>query len=130
MNIIYYTTEHARVWFKWLTFKFVNFSIGNFPAYNESSCCVICMPWVEPWNYNTNRNNMWENSFIKIYWIQHGFEVECETTKNKNKTSCRYQTTNLLKTWLLFLVCKKGQSEDKSKFLTKSVGIIVMIIFM
>ena len=46
MRIIYYTTEHARVWFKeWLTFKFVEISIGKFPAYKENS--VICMPWVE-----------------------------------------------------------------------------------
>ena len=37
---------------------------------------------------------------------------------------------NLLKTWFLFLVCRKGQKEDKSEFLTKSVGIIVTIIFM
>ena len=30
----------------------------------------------------------------------------------------------------LFLVCKEGQKEDKSEFVTKSVGIIVTIIFM
>ena len=28
------------------------------------------------WNYNTNRNNMYENSFVKVYWILHDFEVE------------------------------------------------------
>ena len=31
---------------------------------------------IETWNYNTNRNNMQENSFRKVYWIQHGFGVE------------------------------------------------------
>ena len=30
----------------------------------------------------------------------------------------------------LVLVCKKEQKEDKSKFVTKSVGMIVTIIFM
>ena len=40
------------------------------------------------------------------------------------------QTTNLLKTWFLFLVCKKRQKEDKSQFAAKSVGIIITIIFM
>ena len=38
--------------------------------------------------------------------------------------------TNLLKIRFLFLVCKQEQEEDKSKFVTKSVGIIVTIIFM
>ena len=32
--------------------------------------------------------------------------------------------------WILFLVCKKEQKVDKSKFVTKSVRIIVTIIFM
>ena len=38
-------------------------------------------------------------------------------------------TTNLLKTWFLFLVCKKGQKEDKSEFVTKFVGILVKVFF-
>ena len=42
--------------------------------------------------------------------------------------SMKHTTTNLLKTSFLLLVCKKGQKEDKSKFVTKSVGIIVTII--
>ena len=50
--------------------------------------------------------------------------------QKKNRNISRYQTTNLLKTRFLFLVGKEGQKEDKSKFVTKSVGIIVMIIFM
>ena len=38
MTIIYYTTEHTKAWFKeWLTFKFVEISIGKFPAYKENS---------------------------------------------------------------------------------------------
>ena len=44
---------------------------------------------------------------------------------NQNKNISRYQTTNLLKTRFLFLVINKGQKEDKSKFVTKFVGIIV-----
>ena len=48
----------------------------------------------------------------------------------KNKNISRYQTNKLLKTRSLFLVCKKGEKGDKSKFVTKFVGIIVTIIFM
>ena len=47
-----------------------------------------------------------------------------------NRNISRYQTTNFLKTRFFFLVCKKGEKEYKSKFLTKCVGIIVAIIFM
>ena len=50
--------------------------------------------------------------------------------KVKNTNITRYQTTNLLKTRFLFLACKKIEREDKSKFVTKFVGIIVAIIFM
>ena len=31
---------------------------------------------------------------------------------------------------IVFLICKKCQKEDKSKFVTKSIGIIVTIILM
>ena len=31
------------------------------------------------WNYNTNRNNMQENLFKKVYWIRQGSEVECDS---------------------------------------------------
>ena len=49
MRIIYYTTEHTRVWFKeWLTFKFVEISIGKFLVYKENS--AICSP---EWNHGT-----------------------------------------------------------------------------
>ena len=34
----------------------------------------------------------------------------------------------MLKTWFLSLVCKEGQKDDKSEFVTKSIGIIVTII--
>ena len=37
------------------------------------------------WNYNTNRNNMQWNSFIKVCWIWHEFEVECNLLQTKNK---------------------------------------------
>ena len=45
---------------------------------------------------------------------------------NKNNI-CRYQTINLLKTWFLFLVCKKGQNENKSEVATKSVICVVVV---
>ena len=81
------------------------------------------------------------NSFAKVYWIRHDFEVEHDSQRKTNtkklikkkqikKTNIsRYQTANLLKPWFLILVCKKGNKENKSKFGTKSVGIIVTIIF-
>ena len=47
---------------------------------------------------------------------------------NKKQKYFSLLATNLLKTWFLFLICKKGQKEDKNEFVTKSVGIIVMII--
>ena len=56
--------------------------------------------------------------------------MTCDSLLTKNKDISRYQTTNLLKTRFLFLICKKGEKEDKSKFVTKFVGIIVTIIFM
>ena len=50
MRIIYYTIEHTRAlieFFKeWLTFKFVEISIGKFPAYKENNC-LVRMPWAE-----------------------------------------------------------------------------------
>ena len=35
--------------------------------------------YIVPWNYNTNWNIIQINSFIKVYWIWHVFEVECES---------------------------------------------------
>ena len=35
-----------------------------------------------------------------------------------------------MKTWFLFLICKKEQKESKREFVTKSVGMKIMIIFM
>ena len=54
--------------------------------------------------------------------------LKYSAARYKQKTC--YQTTNLLKTGCLLLVCKKEQKEDKCKFVTKSVGIIVRIILM
>ena len=47
---------------------------------------------------------------------------------NKKQKYFSSRATNLLKTWFLFLIYKKGQKEDKNEFVTKSVGIIVTII--
>ena len=84
---------------------------------------------VTAWNSNTNRNEMQENSFINVYWIRHGVEIQRDSLQTKSRNVSCYQTTNLLKTRFLFLVCKKKQKEDKSEFVTKSVEIIVTIIF-
>ena len=52
------------------------------------------------------------------------------TTRYKQKAKLsRYQTTNLLKTWFLFMVSMKGLKRDKSEFSTKFVKVIVAIIF-
>ena len=49
----------------------------------------------------------------------------------KETSTCyKKQKYFMLPDHLLFLVCKKGQTEDKTEFLTKSVGTIVAIIFM
>ena len=34
---------------------------------------------VSAWNYKTNKINIWENSFIKVYWIWYSFEVESDS---------------------------------------------------
>ena len=72
---------------------------------------------------------MQENSFMKVC-TRHGFEVERDSLLTKNKNISHYQTTNLLKTWSLLLVFKKGQKHNKTEFVTKSVEIIVTVIFM
>ena len=72
---------------------------------------------------------MQQNSFIKVYWTRHGLEIDRDSLQTKSRNVSCYQTSNLLKTWFLFLVCKKKQKEDKSEFVTKSVEIIVTIIF-
>ena len=74
----------------------------------------------KPWNYNTKRNNMQENS--KSLW-------NSEYLWSWARTISHYQTTNLLKMWFLFLISTKGQTRDKSKFVTKFVGNVVPIIF-
>ena len=52
--------EQALFYFKNFTLKF----LFNWAASLQS------------WNYNTNRNNISENFFIKVYWIRHDFEEE------------------------------------------------------
>ena len=48
---------------------------------------------------------------------------------NKKTNISRYQITNLVKIWFLFLVSAKRQNKDKSELVTKFAGIIVKIIF-
>ena len=61
--ITYYTTEHTRAlvleFFKeWLTFNFVEISIGKYLVYKESNCYVVCIPWLEPWTIIIRQDNM------------------------------------------------------------------------
>ena len=97
---------------------------------SETSTEIYFVSLFFPWNYSTNRSNMYENSFIKVYWIRHGFEVVRDSLLTKNRNISCHQTTNLLKTWFLFLVCKKRHKEDKTEFASRSVGTKVTIIFM
>ena len=43
--------------------------------------------------------------------------------RQKNRNISRYQTTNLVKTWLFLLASKAGQKRDKSEFENKFVEI-------
>ena len=70
---------------------------------------------------------MKQNSFIKVYWILPVFEVERDSLYKQKINIFRYQTTNLLKIWILFLAFTKGQNRDESQLVTKFVGIIVTI---
>ena len=36
-------------------------------------------------DYNANRNNMQQNSFIKVYWIRYGFEVARDSPLKEHK---------------------------------------------
>ena len=72
--------------------------------------------------FSCEYREIFKSSYFEIYlWM---------TVSDTLNFSSSYQTTNLLKTWFLFLVCKKRQKEDNSEFVTTSVGIIVTIIFM
>ena len=55
-------------------------------------------------------------SLLNLAWLWSRVRL---AISNKEKY---YQTTNLLKTWFWFLVCKKWQKEDQSEFVIKSVG--------
>ena len=41
--------------------------------------------WKRAWNYNTKKNNMSENSFIKVFWIWQAFEVERDSLYTKKE---------------------------------------------
>ena len=41
---------------------------------------------------------------------------------NKKQKYFSLHATNLLKTWFFFLVCEKGQKQNKGEFVTKSLG--------
>ena len=50
--------------------------------------------------------------------------------KQKKRNISYYQTTNLLRTWILLFVFKKREKKDRNEFVTKSVEIIATLIFM
>ena len=62
--------------------------------------------------------------------MRYGFEVERDSLLTKKQKYFSLPDHQLLKTRFLFLVYKKGEKEDKSKFVTRFVGITVTIIFM
>ena len=81
-------------------------------------------------NYNVNRNNMWENSFRRIYGFYYAFEVERDTLCTKQTEIFyifRYQTINFLKLWFLFWFLRRAKT-DKNEFATKFVWNIAAII--
>ena len=79
---------------------------------------------MKPWNYNTNRNNISEIPFIKVYWIRYTFEAERYSLYTKSTNISRHQITNFLKLWFLLLVSTKRQNRNKIEFVTKLEGII------
>ena len=137
-SIIVRGREHI---FLWLWFTFFTRSFFTVVIYIYIYILLFHVLWmyirfinitllvIKAWNSNTNRNEMQQNSFIKVYWTRHGLEIDRDSLQTKSRNVSCYQTSNLLKTWFLFLVCKKKQKEDKSEFVTKSVEIIVTIIF-
>ena len=60
----------------------VNLKHSNFLYWFYSEIVLfkdIPLSWKQScnaWNYNTNRNNISGNSFIKVFWNRHGLEVE------------------------------------------------------
>ena len=76
----------------------------------------------------TNTNNIKENSFIKVYWIRHAFEGECDSLQTTNKNIFRYQSANFLKALFLLFVHMKDRKKNKSQFAAAFVGIKVTII--
>ena len=83
-------------------------------SYNSNSS--VCYPhWISSWNYNTK--SMLKNSFIKDYWIQHGFEAEHDTN---NRNISRYEITKLLVIWFLFLYfAKRAKKEFRTNYRKK-----------
>ena len=55
---------------------FTSLSVFFFLYWSPSSSLCPVFYSIASWNYNVNRNNMSENSFIKVCLIQHDFEVE------------------------------------------------------
>ena len=77
---------------------------------------IYLIPWLSArknytchnlsWKYNTNRNNMWENFFIKF--IKFGMALKKKATRikpKKTRNNSRYQTTHLLNTWTFIAQC-------------------------
>ena len=85
--------------------------------YSEKyAICYSCSYYssMNTWNYNTNRNNMQEYSFIKVYCFAWLWSRAWLNINKKQNISC-YYATNLLKTWFFFLVCKKGKKRGQKQ---------------
>ena len=83
---------------------------------------------ITTWNYITNWSNMQENFFKKS--IEFGMSLKSNVTCYKqNRNVFRYQTTDLVKIWFLFLVYTKRKWRGKSEFVTTFEVIIITITF-
>ena len=75
------------------------------------------------------RNDVQENSFIKVYWIDIPLKKNATCYKQTTEMFFVIRPSTFLKILFLFFVSTRGQKRDKSKFFTKFVEIIVTIIF-
>lgn len=64
------------------------------------------------WKYNTNRNNVWENFFIEVYWICHVFEMERDTlyTKRRCETFLLTIPVSIIVEWVEVLAPPKSNA--------------------
>ena len=77
-----------------------------------------------------NKNAVRQRNHQKAFYKKQAYLTKLSYTSAVLHPWLRSPINTLIKPSLSKEICKKGQKEDKSKFVTKSVGIIVTIIFM